>query len=110
MNNNCLDARTFNNAQYLVLVSTAHFPQWGGTPHLYMYDVTSDGSFTGTVSTSDALTFNPSLSSFGSADGVAATGDVLFAPTTDGYKLRLYYVDNNCKIIGGMNLIVSTNN
>ena len=101
MNNNCLDARTFNNAQYLVLVSTAHFPQWGGTPYLYMYDVTSDGSFTGTVSTSDALTFNPSLSSFGSADGVAATGDVLFAPTTDGYKLRLYYVDNNCKIIGG---------
>lgn len=70
-------------------------------PYLYMYDVTSDGSFTGTVSTSDALTFNPSLSSFGSADGVAATGDVLFAPTTDGYKLRLYYVDNNCKIIGG---------
>lgn len=101
MNNNCLDARTFNNAQYLVLVSTAHFPQWGGTPYLYMYDVTSDGSFTGTVSTSYALTFNPSLSSFGSADGVAATGDVLFAPTTDGYKLRLYYVDNNCKIIGG---------
>ena len=101
MNNNCLDARTFNNAQYLVLVSTAHFPQWGGTPYFYMYDVTSDGSFTGTVSTSDALTFNPSLSSFGSADGVAATGDVLFAPTTDGYKLRLYYVDNNCKIIGG---------
>ena len=101
MNNNCLDARTFNNAQYLVLVSTAHFPQWGGTPYLYMYDVTSDGSFTGTVSTSDALTFNPSLSSFGSADGVAATGDVLLAPTTDGYKLRLYYVDNNCKIIGG---------
>ena len=88
-----------NYTQYLVLVSTAHFPQWGGTPYLYMYDVTSDGSFTGTVSTSDALTFNPSLSSFGSADGVAATGDVLFAPTT--YKLRLYYVDNNCKIIGG---------
>ena len=101
MNNNCLDARTFNNAQYLVLVSTAHFPQWGGTPYLYMYDVTSDGSFTGTVSTSDALSFDPSLSSFGSADGVAATGDVLLAPTTDGYKLRLYYVDNNCKIIGG---------
>ncbi|MCS2866369.1 hypothetical protein NXW13_23440 [Bacteroides thetaiotaomicron] len=37
----------------------------------------------GTVSTSDALTFNPSLSSFGSVDGVAATGDVLFGSTTD---------------------------
>ena len=80
---------------------TAHFPQWGGTPCLYMYDVTSDGSFTGTISTSDALSFNPSLSSYNSSDGVAATGDVLLAPTTDGYKLRAYYVDNNCKVIGG---------
>ena len=101
MNNNCLDTRSFNNAQYLVLVCTAHFPQWGGTPCLYMYDVTSDGSFTGTISTSDALSFNPSLSSYNSSDGVAATGDVLLAPTTDGYKLRAYYVDNNCKVIGG---------
>ena len=84
-----------------VLVCTAHFPQWGGTPCLYMYDVTSDGSFTGTISTSDALSFNPSLSSYNSSDGVAATGDVLLAPTTDGYKLRAYYVDNNCKVIGG---------
>ena len=41
------------------------------------------------------------LSSYNSSDGVAATGDVLLAPTTDGYKLRAYYVDNNCKVIGG---------
>ncbi|MCS2346787.1 hypothetical protein NXV44_00065 [Bacteroides thetaiotaomicron] len=36
MNNNCLDARTFNIAQYLVLVSTAHFPQWGGSVFIYV--------------------------------------------------------------------------
>lgn len=101
MNNNCLDARDFNNAQYLVLLCPPHFPEWGLTSLLYMYDVTSDGAFNNTVTSSDALTFSPEMISYNAASGPAATGDVLFAPTTDGYKLRLYYVDNNCKIIGG---------
>ncbi|MCS2517740.1 hypothetical protein NXW37_29600 [Bacteroides thetaiotaomicron] len=81
----------------------AHFRQWGGGTRTYIcvrcnlrrivyrygiyfrrFDIQS-------------FTF-----SFGSADGGSGnSGDVLFAPTTDGYKLRLYYVNNNCKIIGG---------
>ena len=101
MNNNCLDARDFNNAQFLVLLCPPHFPEWGLTPLLYMYDVTSDSSFNNAVSSSDALVYAPSLSSFNGASSPAATGDVLLAPTTDGYKLRLYYIDNSCKVIGG---------
>ena len=58
------------------------------------------GQFTGTIDTSPALTFKPTISSFNGTDGVSATGDVLLVPSADGYTLTLYYIDNNCKALG----------
>jgi len=99
-NNNCLDVKSFNGAKYLSLCCVSHFPGWGMNTQLYLYDVTSMGQFTGTVDTSLALTFKPTITSYNSSDGVSATGDVLLVPSADGYSLTLYYIDNNCKALG----------
>lgn len=99
-NYSCLDVKPFNGARYLTLGCISHFPQWGMNTQVYLYDVTSMSQFTGNVDTSPALTFSPTINSFNSADGVSATGDVLLVPSADGYTLTLYYIDNNCKVLG----------
>lgn len=99
-NNNCLDVKAFNGARYLSLGCVSHFPQWGINTQIYLYDVTSTGQFTGTVDSSPALVFKPSITSFNGTDGVSASGDVLLVPSADGYTLTLYYIDNNCKAMG----------
>lgn len=101
MNNNCLDARTFNNAQYMTLFCVSHFPHWGMPAALYMYDVANPSNFTGNLNNSPALVFNVSgLTKNTDQEGKAATGDVLLYPSLDGYKMYVYYIDNNCRILG----------
>lgn len=102
MNDNCLDAKVFNNAKYVTMFCVSHFPHWGMAPVLYMYDSSKPSSFTGTMAGSPALVFSANIASKNDSNpGVAATGDVILVPSVDGYKLNLYYFDNNCKVIGG---------
>ncbi|WP_321436453.1 DUF5018 domain-containing protein [uncultured Bacteroides sp.] len=100
-NNNCLDVKQFNGARYLALGCISHFPQWAINTQIYLYDVTSTSQFSGPVDTSGALVFSPTVTSFLTAgDGISAMGDVLLVPSVDGYNLTLYYIDNNCKVLG----------
>jgi len=100
-NNNCLDVKLFNGARYLALGCVSHFPQWAINTQIYLYDVTSTSQFSGAINTSGALVFSPTVTSFLTAgDGISATGDVLLVPSADGYNLTLYYIDNNCKVLG----------
>lgn len=90
-NYNCLDAKLFNKAKYLALYTPSYFPTWPDT-NLYLYDVSSLSTFSGTVDAANALVFKTQFAaeSSGSAGGPA---DVLLAPTPDGYKLQVYVVD-----------------
>lgn len=100
-NQNCLDAKGFNNANYVALFLVSHFPSWGIGPVLYMYDITDKGKLTGDISTSPALVLsNESLDWYQQATYDTASGDVLIAPTADGFKLYVYYYDNNSATIG----------
>ncbi len=104
MGNGILDVKEFNSARYMVLYSVAYFPMWGMPSGIYMYDVTSTSMFTNAaVDNSQALAFkNSSVTSFdgGSAPGDSRTGDVLLYPSSDGYKLNLYYIDNTNRVVG----------
>ncbi len=100
-NQNCLDTKPFNNARYLALFTPNFFPQWGGVPQLHIFDITSMSLFSGDINTTSALAFsNTACPSFNSGDGVAAMGDVLLVPSLDGFKLHVYYFDNNNKVLG----------
>lgn len=102
MNNGILDARSFNNAKYLVLYSVGFFPQWAMNSSIYLYDVTSTSSFTGSVDKNPALVFSLSaITSYSAAEpSEPRTGDVLLKSSSNGYKLYLYYIDNTCKTLG----------
>ncbi|SMD12440.1 DUF5018 domain-containing protein [Pedobacter nyackensis] len=93
INNSLADAKEFNNAKYLAFYCPSHFPGWGISSELYIYDVSAMASFTGNVDKTSALVFSAKYGSVGNE--VSASGDVLIAPSADGYKMQVFTIDFN---------------
>lgn len=96
-NPNCLDSKEFNNARYMTLFVVSHFPNWGTAPQLYLYDITSADS-------PSLVASNPDIAWYQKGDyngEVGAAGDVVLAPTADGYRMYIYYYDHHAHSIGG---------
>ena len=106
---NNLDTKGFNNARYLALFVSNHFPKWWPGPQLYVYDITS-GSLQGdNIWNSPGLVFSrPFMYNLqyntGGHDGNGACGDVILAPSADGYMLYIYYYDHYSQMLGGYSL------
>lgn len=100
INLNRLDVKTFNNARYFGLASVTHFPHWGMEGRAYLYDVTNINSLTGDVSSSPALVFSSPITR-NNADmaGVSAEGDILLAPSSNGFYMYMFCWDNNAKTL-----------
>lgn len=93
-NPNCLDSKSFNNMRYMTLFVSSHFPNWGTAPQLYLYDVTSPSS-------PMLLMSNTSIGWYQQGAYTGAAGDVVIAPSADGFKFYIYYYDNNAQVVGG---------
>lgn len=95
-NPNCLDIKTFNDARYMSLFVVSHFPQWGTAPRVYLYDVTDPSG------TLPVVFSNKTIAWFqqGAIADDGAAGDVALAPTTDGYRMYLYYYDHHAHAVG----------
>ena len=103
LNPNCLDSKLFNNYNYVALFVVSHFPAWGMGPQLYLYNVTDMSKFTGTSVTDLAcleLT-NQTIEWYQTGSYSVASGDVVIAPSADGFKLYVYYYDHNSQVVGG---------
>lgn len=102
LNPNCLDSKRFNNVNYVALFVVSHFPAWGVGPQLYLFNVNEKGNLTGDdVASTPALTFmNQGIEWYQTGSFSVASGDVLIAPTADGFKLYIYYYDHNSGVIG----------
>ena len=106
---NNLDTKGFNNARYLALFVSNHFPKWWPGPQLYVYDITS-GSLQGdNIWNSPGLVFSKPFMynlqyNTGGHDGNGACGDVILAPSADGYMLYIYYYDQYSQMLGGFSL------
>ena len=106
---NNLDTKGFNNARYLALFVSNHFPKWWPGPQLYVYDITS-GSLQGdNIWNSPGLVFSKPFMynlqyNTGGHDGNGACGDVILAPSADGYMLYIYYYDHYAQMLGGYSL------
>lgn len=103
LNPNCLDSKRFNNVNYVALFVVSHFPAWGMGPQLYLYNVNDRNKFTGTSVTDLAcleLT-NQAITWYQTGDYSVASGDVVIAPSADGFKLYIYYYDHNSQVVGG---------
>lgn len=102
LNPNCLDSKRFNNVNYVALFVVSHFPHWGMGPQLYLYNVNDKTQLTGSdVASAPCLVLaNQNIGWYQQADAGVASGDVLIAPTADGFKFYLYYYDHNSGVIG----------
>ena len=97
-NTNCMDSKTFNNAAYTVSLITSHFPMWGTYgPVLSIFDTTSPTS----IKECKPVLSDNTIKWFQTADAGCAAGDVVIAPSADGFKVYIYYFDHNCGVIGG---------
>lgn len=103
LNPNCLDSKRFNNVNYVALFAVSHFPAWGMGPQLFLYDVNDKSRLVGNdVGSVPALVLsNQNIEWYQRADAAVASGDVVMAPTADGFKLYIYYYDHNSGVIGG---------
>lgn len=92
-NFNTVDAVLFNKATYVAVYGGMHFTysQCIG----FMFDATTLTQFTDRLDNSPARVFTTKEYKFGTP--VFASSDILLIPSADGYKLRLYYTDGNCR-------------
>lgn len=92
-NPNCLDSKQFNNCRYMALFVVSHFPQWGIAPQLHLFNITDP--------TSAAIEASkPELQWYQQGAAGYASGDVVIAPSADGYKMYVYYYDHNAQAVG----------
>jgi len=96
VNPNCLDLKVFNGTPYLTLFAVSHFPQWEIRPKLRLYDATDP-------SAARLLMGNDNLAIYQKGarnEPTGASGDVVLVPSTDGYRMYLYYYDHHTQVIG----------
>ena len=104
--NRSMSAKHFNNARYVALFATGAWPAWGVNTYIYLYDMTSLAGMNGTINETSALMFNIEPETFyeqggGQGGNVAPTGDVILVPSSDGYYMALYCIDNNNRVVVG---------
>ncbi len=96
VNPNCLDIKTFNGTRYLTLMAVSHFPEWDIRPRLRLYDASSPKNVSVLLKNDSPKTYQK-----GATDSeVGAAGDVALVPSTDGYRLYLYYYDHHAQALG----------
>lgn len=102
LNPNCLDSKQFNNRNYVALFIVSHFPSWGMGPALCLFDVTDKSQLTGgdVLSTPALALANDAIDWYQAGDFSVASGDVIIAPSANGYKLYIYYYDHNSQVLG----------
>jgi hypothetical protein len=96
-NSNVLDSKTYNNATYTISFVTSHFPEWTVEPRLYVFDTTTPTSIKDGV----PVMSNPGIEMYQTGFSASAAGDVIMAPSADGFKVYIYYFDHNGGVIGG---------
>lgn len=95
-NTDCLAITKFNGINYLAFMSVAHFPGWGGAPKIRIYDCT-------TPSKTELYLSSEAQRSYSQINDspVGACGDICMIPSSDGFRLYIYYYDHNCHTLGG---------
>lgn len=103
LNANCLDSKGFNNQRYAALGVVSHFPAWGMGPEFYLYNITDPGQLTGgSLADVPCLLYSETYSTwYQDASYSIASGDVVLAPSADGFYMYMYFVDHNSQLLAG---------
>lgn len=106
VNPSCLDSKKFNNANYMVLFVSHHFPAWELYPSFWLYDIGDPATVSGEYQTSTSLvTYNSWIISFNKTNNAGnetmSSSDVVIAQSKDGLKIFVFYYDHYAGAIGG---------
>jgi hypothetical protein len=72
-------------------------------PELYLYDVTDKAQVTGgdVTQVPGTVLSNRGITWYQTGSYAVASGDVIIAPSADGFTFQLFYYDHNSQVIGG---------
>ena len=96
VNPNSLDLKIFNGTPYLVLWAVSHFPVWDIRPRMRLYDASDPAELRRLLYKNDFETYEKG----GRNEPTGASGDVVLVPSSDGYRMYLYYYDHHAQAIG----------
>ena len=96
-NTNVMEAKSFNNAPYVIHLVSSHFPMWGIEPQLRIWDASDPKS----IKDAAPIIENRSTEWFQTGYQGCAAADVVMGASADGFKVYIYYWDHNASVIAG---------
>ena len=106
LNENALDSKQFNNANYLVLFVAHHFPAWERQPSFWLYDIGDPATVSGQYEKSSSIVaYNSWVTYFNASNNAGnetvSSSDVVIAQSKDGLRIYVFYYDHYAGAIGG---------
>jgi hypothetical protein len=92
-----MEAKSFNNAPYVIHLVSSHFPMWGIEPQLRIWDASDPKS----IKDAAPIIENRSTEWFQTGYQGCAAADVVMGASADGFKVYIYYWDHNASVIAG---------
>ena len=96
-NTNVMEAKSFNNAPYVIHMVSSHFPMWGIEPQIRIWDASDPKAF----KDADPIMEHYSAEWFQTGYQGCAAADVIMGASADGFKVYIYYWDHNASVIAG---------
>lgn len=96
-NTNIMEAKTFNNAPYVIHLTTSHFPMWGIGPMLRVWDASDPKS----IKDATPVVADTAIEWYQTGYQGCASADVVMGASADGFKVYIFYFDHNASTIGG---------
>ena len=96
-NTNVMEAKSFNNAPYVIHLVSSHFPMWGIEPQLRIWDASDPKA----IKDAAPIIENHSTEWFQTGYQGCAAADVVMGASADGFKVYIYYWDHNASVIAG---------
>ena len=96
-NTNVMEAKTFNNAPYVIHMVSSHFPMWGIEPQIRIWDASDPKA----IKDAAPIIENHSTEWFQTGYQGCAAADVVMGASADGFKVYIYYWDHNASVIAG---------
>jgi hypothetical protein len=106
LNPNALDSKTFNNAHYMALFVSHHFPAWAQIPAMWLYDIGDPSTVSGNYyqESSAIVAYDSWIDFYNKTNHAVETqssSDVIIAQSKDGLRIFVFCYDHYAGVLCG---------
>ena len=106
LNPNALDSKTFNNANYMALFVSHHFPAWAQIPAMWLYDIGDPATVSGEYyqTSTSIVAYDSWVDYYNKTNHAVETqssSDVVIAQSKDGLRIFVYCYDHYAGVLCG---------